>query len=59
MISNLVVSEANGEITLLPPLSVEETFVNLLFESLVTTEIPVPAFTLSAAIVTFPVTGST
>ena len=30
-----------------------------MFESFVTTEISVPAFTLSAAIVTFPVTGST
>ena len=43
----------------MPPSSVEETFVNVLFESFVTTEIPVPAFILSAAIVTFPVTGST
>ena len=57
--SNRVVSEANGEITLLPASSFEETFVNVLFESFVTTEISVPAFTLSAAIVTFPVTGST
>ena len=30
-----------------------------MFESFVTTEISVPAFTLFAAIVTFPVTGST
>ena len=59
VISNRVVSEANGEITLLPASSVEETFVNVLLESFVTTEISVPAFTLSAAIVTFPVTGST
>ena len=59
VISKRVVSEANGEITLLPASSVEETFVTVLFESFVTTEISVPAFILSAAIVTFPVTGST